>query len=260
MKEQSQAQIAGGLCRSAVGAAHRAAPRPRSVSCARSRPHAPGEINSLRLLGVALLDQDKTASAAVQTLRAKGLLAQPRFSRCARRSCSGLSSPQASPAPRAREEVRRVLEANPHHHRRLARLRRCAGGARPVSGRSVAFERARLIDPLRPDRAGGRRARGGGARTCGALLSRDPENGCDSRGGALRACRGSLTVCRGAEAERLLRHALSSPPTFRSRGAALPDPGRPRRLERPRRRSDISADRARERPKLGAPRLSSARA
>src|SRR5215469_3704947 len=56
---------------------------------------APGEINCLWLLGVALLDQDKI-EARVDLARAYR---------------------RAGQAAQAREEVRRVLEKSPHHQR-----------------------------------------------------------------------------------------------------------------------------------------------
>ena len=108
-KEESQARLraayAEALTTLRLGRAATAERQLRAIQAA-----APGDVKSLRLLGVALLDQGKT-SAALQTLE-RVLLAQPEFADArvdlARTyRCAGEFAP-------ARAQVRRVLEAVGH--------------------------------------------------------------------------------------------------------------------------------------------------
>src|SRR5262252_3442869 len=74
---------------------------------------APGEVNCLWLLGVALLDQNKI-DESVATLE-RVVARAPDFAEAGvdlARACR-----RAGRTAQAREEVRRVLEKLPHHHR-----------------------------------------------------------------------------------------------------------------------------------------------
>ena len=144
MKEQSLAQMraayAEALSALRTGRAATAERQLRAIQAA-----APGEIISLHLLGVALLDQDKTASA-VQTLE-RVVLAQPEFADARvdlARACL-----RAGRSSHAREEVRRVLEADPHHHRAWLAYGDVLVELEQYPDALVAFERARLTDPQR---------------------------------------------------------------------------------------------------------------
>jgi len=188
---------------------------------------APGEINSLRLLGVALLDQDKTASA-VQTLE-RVVLAQPEFANArvdlARAFC------RAGQPSRAREEVRRVLEADPHHHRAWLAYGDVLVELEQYPDALLAFERARLTDPQRTRIEAATAAlladeRRRPEELFREILTQDPSHVAALCGLAALA----LSADRPIEAERLLRHALRQsaylPLAYRGLGPALVRLGR----------------------------------
>jgi len=106
---------------------------------------APGEVNCLWLLGVALLDQDKIPES-IATLE-RVLASAPDFANA--RVDLARAYRRDGRAAQAREQVRRVLKSAPHHH--LAWL--AYGDVLVDLGQYVdactAFERARLSDPQR---------------------------------------------------------------------------------------------------------------
>jgi tetratricopeptide (TPR) repeat protein len=104
----------------------------------------PGEVNCLRLLGAALLEQQKI-SECVATL--EGVLARaPDFSG-ARVDLARAYRAEGRPA-RAREEVRRVLEKAPQHHLAWLAYGDVLADLEQYADARLAFERARLTDPF----------------------------------------------------------------------------------------------------------------
>jgi tetratricopeptide (TPR) repeat protein len=188
---------------------------------------APGHVQSLHLLGVALLDQDKT-DAAVQALERVTLIA-PNFADSRvdlARACR-----RAGHAARAREEVRRVLEAEPHHHRAWLAYGDALVELQKYPEALVAFERARLTDPHRARIEAATAALVADERRkpeelFREILKEDPSHVAALCGlGAL-----ALSADRPIEAERLLRHALRQsahlPLAYRGLGPALVRLGR----------------------------------
>jgi tetratricopeptide (TPR) repeat protein len=218
-------------------------PQPRSFEEGRRRAHAalragraataerllraleaqyPGEVNCQWLLGVALLDQDKVAEslACLQSALARA----PDFA--AARVDLARAYRRAGRAAQAREEVRRVLETMPHHHRAwlaygdvLVDLDQCREAA-------VAFERARLTDPYRAQIEAATAAlvadeRSKAEELFRGILQEDPSHVAALCGLAALA----LAADRADDTERLLRHALRQsayvPLAYRGLGTAL---------------------------------------
>jgi tetratricopeptide (TPR) repeat protein len=218
-------------------------PQPRSFEEGRRRAHAalragraataerllraleaqyPGEVNCQWLLGVALLDQDKVAEslACLESALARA----PEFA--AARVDLARAYRRAGRAAQAREEVRRVLETMPHHHRAwlaygdvLVELDQCREAA-------VAFERARLTDPYRAQIEAATAAliadeRRKAETLFRAILQEDPSHVAALCGLAAL----SLAADRADDTERLLRHALKQsayvPLAYRGLGTAL---------------------------------------
>jgi tetratricopeptide (TPR) repeat protein len=188
---------------------------------------APGEVHSLHLLGVALLDQDKTA-AAVETLE-RVMRVAPDFAHA--RVDLARAYRRAGQAARAREEVRRVLEADPHHHRAWLAYGDVLVELGKYPDALVAFERARLTDPHRARIEAATAALVADERRkpeelFREILKEDPGHVAALCGlGAL-----ALSADRPIEAERLLRHALRQsahlPLAYRGLGPALVRLGR----------------------------------
>jgi tetratricopeptide (TPR) repeat protein len=188
---------------------------------------APGDIRSLHLLGVAFLDQDKTA-AAVQTFE-RVVLAQPGFADARVDLARGYR--RASQPARAREEVRRVLEADPQHHRAWLAYGDVLVELGQYADALVAFERARLTDPQRKRIEMATAAlladeRRRPEELFREILAQDPSHVAALCGIAALA----LSADRPIEAERLLRHALRQsayvPLAYRGLGPALVRLGR----------------------------------
>jgi tetratricopeptide (TPR) repeat protein len=226
MKQQSEAQMraayAEALSALRIGRAATAERRLRDIQAA-----APGEVHSLRLLGVALLDQDKIAPA-VQALE-RVMLAQPEFVDA--RVDLARAYRRAGENARAREEVRRVLEANPRHHRAWLAYGDVLVELERYPEALVAFERARLTDPQRPRIEAATAALVADERRrpeelFREILKEDPAHAAALCGLAALA----LSADRPIEAERLLRHALRQsahlPLAYRGLGPALVRLGR----------------------------------
>jgi tetratricopeptide (TPR) repeat protein len=187
----------------------------------------PGEVNCLWLLGVALLDQDKL-SASIETLE-RALAAAADFHNA--RVDLARAYRRAGRAEEARAEVRRVLEAVPHHHGAWLAYGDALVDLQKYQDAAVAFERARLTDP--------QRAR---IEAAGAALAADEQRKAErlfrevlrehpSHVAALCGLAAlALAADRPLDAERLLRHALRQsahiPLAYRGLAPALVQLGR----------------------------------
>ena len=193
---------------------------------------APGEVQSLRLLGVAFLDQDKT-SAAVQALE-HVVVAEPAFAD-ARVDLARAYRRAGQPA-RAREEIRHVLDSQPKHHRAWLAYGDVLAELEKYPDALVAFERARLTDPQRTRIEAATAALVADERRkpeelFREILSEEPDHVAALCGLAALA----LSADRPADAERLLRHALRQsayiPLAYRGLGPALVRLGRLKEAE-----------------------------
>ncbi len=188
---------------------------------------APGEVNSLRLLGQALLAQDKVTEAIAALEQA--VVAAPGFwpavtdlARAYRQD----GRPEA-----ARAEVRRVLEKMPHHHLAWLAYGDVLVDLEQYADARVAFERARLTDPHRQRIEEATAAlvaddRKSSERIFRGVLQEDASHVAALCGLAAL----SLAADRPTDAERLLRHALKQsahhPLIWRGLGQALTALGR----------------------------------
>ncbi|HEX4266623.1 MAG TPA: sulfotransferase, partial [Steroidobacteraceae bacterium] len=165
----------------------------------------PGEPDCLWLLGTAVLDQGKIAESialfeGVLERAADYAEARVDLARAYRR---------AGRTAEARTEVRRVLEATPHHHRGWLAYGDVLVDLGQYEDARVAFDRARLTDPQRPQVEAASTAllrdeRRNSEELFRAILRRDA-----SHVGALCGLAAlSLVADVPRDAERLLRHAL----------------------------------------------------
>ena len=166
---------------------------------------APGEVNSLHLLGAALLDQGKI-EPAIETLE-RTVQAAPQFARArtdlarAYRANGGFA--------RARAELRRVLRHAPALDSAWLAYGDVLVDLGQYADARIAFERARQFDPHRAAIE----------KAAGALLAEDRLSAEAIFRGVLKldashvgALCGLAAVCLGggrpADSERLIRHAL----------------------------------------------------
>ena len=166
---------------------------------------APGDVNSLRLLGVAQLDQDKVP-AAVATLE-RVVASAPQF--WAARTDLARAYRKARRVEPAREQLRRVVAAEPNLEIAWLAYGDVLVDLEKYAEARAAYEQARLVDPQcgRIDQA--RAAMAGGDRKTAETIFRDILKGDASHVGALCGLAAvSLAVSRGTDAVRLLKHAL----------------------------------------------------
>jgi tetratricopeptide (TPR) repeat protein len=166
---------------------------------------APGDVNSLRLLGAALLAQDKVA-AAIETLE-RVAAAAPNFWHARTDLARAYRADGRFEA--AREELRLVVAAAPGLDAAWLGYGDVLVDLEQYPDARVAYERARLTDPerLRIEEATAaivREDRKTAETIFRDILKRDASHVAALCG--LAAV--SLTVSRGADALRLLRHAL----------------------------------------------------
>lgn len=166
---------------------------------------SPGEVRCLWLLGVALLEQSRIEDSMAMLERA--LQSAPGFAEA--RIDLAHARRRAGRAEEAREDVRRVLQDLPHHHRAWLVYGDVLVDLGRYDDARIAFERARLTDPERARIEAATAAlvkneRRGAEELFRAVLRRDP-----SHAGALCGLAAlSLAADVPHDAERLLRHAL----------------------------------------------------
>jgi tetratricopeptide (TPR) repeat protein len=192
----------------------------------------PGEVNCLWLLGVALLDQDKVPES-ISTLE-RALSRAPEFANA--RVDLARAYRGDGRAAQARAEVRRVLEKEPHHHRAWLAYADALVDLGQYDDARIAFERARLADPLRARVEEASAALAADDRRKSetifrGILQQDPSHVAALCG--LAAV--SLAADMAHDAERLLRHALKQsaylPLAYRGLGPALLALGRLKEAE-----------------------------
>jgi len=188
---------------------------------------APGDVNSLRLLGVALLDQDKLDEAVGVLERAVG--AAPRFAHAAKDLARAYRA--AGRLDDARCAVRRALDAAPDLD--LAWL--AYGDVLVDLGKfpdaRFAYDQARATDPFRSGIEEATAALSAGDRKRAEDIFREILKTDASHMPSLCGLAAvSLTVSRGVDALRLLRHALkqsaNAPLAWRGLCQTLVDLGR----------------------------------
>lgn len=165
----------------------------------------PDDLNATWLLGIALLDQGKLAES---TSVLEGLVARrPDFLDA--RVDLARAYRGADRAQEAREQVRRVLESVPHHHRAWLAYADALVDLGQFDDARMAFERARLTDPQRARIDEATSAMLAGDRRASEGIFRDILREDASHLAALCGLAAlSLTADKPADAERLLRHAL----------------------------------------------------
>lgn len=166
---------------------------------------APGDVNSLRLLGVAQLDQDKVP-AAIATLE-RVVASAPQF--WAARTDLARAYRKARRVEPAREQLRRVVAAEPNLEISWLAYGDVLVDLEQYAEARAAYEHARMVDPhcRRIDQA--RAALAAGDRKTAETIFRDILKGDPSHVGALCGLAAvSLGVSRGTDAVRLLKHAL----------------------------------------------------
>ena len=182
----------------------------------------PGDVSCLWLLGAALLARDQPTAAREVLERA--LAAAPEFAEArvdlARAYRSG------GDAGRAREEVRRVLQHEPHHHRAWLAYGDALVDLGQHADAAAAFVRARLTDPHRVRIEVATAALAAGDRRKSEAILREILHADPSHVAALCGLAAvSLASDVPADAERLLRHALAqsahTPLAWRGLGEAL---------------------------------------
>jgi tetratricopeptide (TPR) repeat protein len=188
---------------------------------------APGEVNSLRLLGVALLDQDKV-SPAIEALE-RAVHAAPQF--WPARTDLARAYRRGERLEEAREALRQVVGAAPGLEAAWLAYGDVLVDLEKYPDAKFAYERARLADPhcRRIEEASA--ALVAEDRKSAELIFRDILKSDAAHVAALCGLAAvSLTASRAADAERLLRHALKQsahlPLTWRGLCQALADLGR----------------------------------
>lgn len=166
---------------------------------------SPGEVNCLWLIGVALLEQDKVSESIAML---EGVLKRvPAFAEA--RVDLARAYRRDGQASRAREEVRRVLEQTPNHHRAWLAYGDALVDLDQFADARVAFERALLTDSRRQlieqaTAALTSNDRKKSEQIFRSILQEDP--------GHIGALCGLAALSLAADvpndAERLLRHAL----------------------------------------------------
>lgn len=203
-KEEAQARLRAAyteaLTTLRLGRAATAERQLRAIQAA-----VPGDVNSLRLLALALLDQDKNAEA-LETLE-RVAAAAPTF--WAARADLARAYRRAGRLEAAREELRRVVAETPALEAAWLAYGDVLVDLEKYADARVAYERARLADVHRMRIDEGRAAIAAEDRKMAERIFREILRQDPSHVGALCGLAAvSLAVRRPREAERLLRHAL----------------------------------------------------
>lgn len=166
---------------------------------------APGDVNSMRLLGVALLDQDKV-SAAVEILERAVSLA-PQFWHA--RTDLARAYRRSDRLREAREELQRVVAAAPTLEAAWLAYGDVLVDLEKYPDARVAYERARRCDPFARRIEEASAALVAEDRKTAELIFRDILKADAGHAAAVCGLAAiSLAANRAADAERLLRHAL----------------------------------------------------
>ncbi len=204
MDEQSQAGI-----RAAYASALAALREGRNITAERQlrsiQAAMPGEVNSLRLLGQALLAQDKIGPAVEMLERT--VAAAPDFAQA--RTDLARAYRRAGRIEQAREELRRVVQAAPALNLAWLAYGDVLVDLGNYSDAKIAYERARLGDPHRQRVEEATAAFVAKDRNTSELIFREILKDDASHVAALCGLAAiSLAAGRSNDAERLLRHAL----------------------------------------------------
>jgi tetratricopeptide (TPR) repeat protein len=188
---------------------------------------APGDVNSLRLLGAALLAQDKVVPA-IETLE-RVVAAVPNFWRA--RTDLARAYRAGGRLQEAREELRTVVAAAPGLDAAWLAYGDVLVDLEKYADARMAYERARLTDPYAHRIAEATAALVAEDRKTAELIFRDILKTDPSHVAAVCGLAAiSLTVSRGVDAVRLLRHALKQsahlPLAWRGLGQAMVELGR----------------------------------
>ena len=189
--------------------------------------HNPADLNCRWLLGAALLDQERPADSIALL---EPLVAQaPEFAGA--RVDLARAYRAAGQAREAREQVRRVLQAEPRHHRAWLAYGDALVDLDQYEDARLAFERARLCDPHRQRIEQASSALLASDRRESERLFREVLQADPSHAAALCGLASlSLAADMPGDAERLLRHALRQsahlPVVWRGLGPALQAMGR----------------------------------
>ena len=203
-REESQAQLrtlyGEALAALRAGRAATAESRLRAIQAA-----APGEVNSLRLLGAALLTQDKVLPAIDCLERA--VAAAPAFAPA--RTDLARAYRSAGRLDAAREELRQIIAAAPGLAAAWLAYGDVLVDLEMYPDARFAYERARLADPYLQKIDAATAALVAEDRKTAESIFREILKVDASHVAALCGLAAvSLTVSRGADALRLLRHAL----------------------------------------------------
>jgi tetratricopeptide (TPR) repeat protein len=167
---------------------------------------APGEVNSLRLLGLALLAQKKVKPAIEALERAVGTA--PEFPHA--RTDLARAYREDGRLSEAREELRRVLKAAPTLDVAWVAYGDVLFDLEQYADAKIAYERARLADPHRGRIEEATAALAAQDRTSAELIFRDILKLDASHVAALCGLAAvALGVGNTRDAERLVRHALT---------------------------------------------------
>ncbi len=204
MKVESQAQLRAAYAEALTTLrTGRAATAERQLRAIQAR--APGDVNSLRLLGVALLEQDKV-SAAIETLE-RTVAAAPHFWQA--RTDLARAYRTAGRLEASREELQRVVAAAPTLPAAWLAYGDVLVELEKYADARFAYERARLCDPYARRIEEATAALVAEDRKTAELIFREILKADASHVAAVCGLAAvSLTVSRGADALRLLHHAL----------------------------------------------------
>jgi len=201
-RSQAELREAYGQALAALRAG-RAATAERQARAIQAR--APGDVNSMCLIGVALLDQDKVPDA-IETLE-RVVFAAPHFWQA--RTDLARAYRSAGRLETAREELRRVVEAAPALQTAWLAYGDVLVDLEKYPDARVAYDRARLCDPYIRRIEEATAALVAKDRKKAEVMFRDILKTDASHVAAVCGLAAVLlTVSRGADALRLLRHAL----------------------------------------------------